>query len=163
MQPNRYSRRLWAALLAEFIGMAIFQIYGGSANDEVAAFGNGLTLAVVSEPLSLCVGSTAVQLPDSVLHRRRSSPRPVPTMQCSAFPKALRQRVPSYATVISDVSKDGLMMLCCLCSLCNCECVWRACEPGRDTRKLSDWAHVLGPRGPLHAGAAAGRHFWGSH
>ena len=29
--------------------MAIFQIYGGSANDEVAAFGNGLTLAVVSE------------------------------------------------------------------------------------------------------------------
>ncbi|CAL5221141.1 g3278 [Coccomyxa viridis] len=45
--PYRYSRRLWAALLAEFIGMAIFQIYGGSANDEVAAFGNGLTLAVV--------------------------------------------------------------------------------------------------------------------
>ena len=31
--------------------MAIFQIYGGSATDEVAAFGNGLTLAVVSEPL----------------------------------------------------------------------------------------------------------------
>ena len=28
--------------------MAVFQIYGGSANDEVAAFGNGLTLAVVS-------------------------------------------------------------------------------------------------------------------
>ncbi|CAL8468984.1 g8525 [Coccomyxa elongata] len=27
--------------------MAIFQIYGGSANDEVAAFGNGLTLAVI--------------------------------------------------------------------------------------------------------------------
>ena len=52
-QPYRYSRRLWAALLAEFIGMAIFQIYGGSANDEVAAFGNGLTLAVVSKPLDL--------------------------------------------------------------------------------------------------------------
>ena len=52
MQPYRYSRRLWAALLAEFIGMAIFQIYGGSANDEVAAFGNGLTLAVVSKYLS---------------------------------------------------------------------------------------------------------------
>ncbi len=52
MQPYRYSRRLWAALLAEFIGMAIFQIYGGSANDEVAAFGNGLTLAVVSKRLS---------------------------------------------------------------------------------------------------------------
>ena len=49
LQPYKYSRRLWAALLAEFIGMAIFQIYGGSANDEVAAFGNGLTLAVVSE------------------------------------------------------------------------------------------------------------------
>jgi len=50
-QPYKYSRRLWAALLAEFIGMTIFQIYGGSANDEVAAFGNGLTLAVVSKPL----------------------------------------------------------------------------------------------------------------
>ena len=52
LQPYKYSRRLWAALLAEFIGMAIFQIYGGSANDEVAAFGNGLTLAVVSETFS---------------------------------------------------------------------------------------------------------------
>jgi hypothetical protein len=49
---HRYSRRLWAALWAEFLGMAIFQIYGGSANDEVAAFGNGLTLAVVSESLT---------------------------------------------------------------------------------------------------------------
>ncbi|CAK0782069.1 hypothetical protein CVIRNUC_005545 [Coccomyxa viridis] len=47
LMPYKYSRRLWAAMLAEFIGMAIFQIYGGSANDEVAAFGNGLTLAVV--------------------------------------------------------------------------------------------------------------------
>jgi hypothetical protein len=36
--------------MAEFLGMAVFQIYGGSANDEVAAFGNGLTLAVVSAP-----------------------------------------------------------------------------------------------------------------
>lgn len=50
---HKYSRRLWAALLAEFIGMAIFQIYGGSANDEVAAFGNGLTLAVISKAQSL--------------------------------------------------------------------------------------------------------------
>jgi hypothetical protein len=49
---HKYSRRLWTALLAEFIGMAIFQIYGGSANDEVAAFGNGLTLAVISESTS---------------------------------------------------------------------------------------------------------------
>ncbi|KAK9831439.1 hypothetical protein WJX81_004683 [Elliptochloris bilobata] len=43
---HRFGARLWAALLAEFIGLAIFQIYGGSANDEVAAFGNGLTLAI---------------------------------------------------------------------------------------------------------------------
>ena len=68
MQPYRYSRRLWAALLAEFIGMAIFQIYGGSANDEVAAFGNGLTLAVVSAPPNLGVGRTAALLPYSALH-----------------------------------------------------------------------------------------------
>ena len=27
--------------------MTMFQLYGGSANDEVAAFGNGFTLAVV--------------------------------------------------------------------------------------------------------------------
>ena len=46
-QVHRYSRKLWAALLAEFIGLAVFQIYGGSANDEVAAFGNGLTLAIL--------------------------------------------------------------------------------------------------------------------
>ncbi len=51
MQAARSSRRsLWAVLMAEFLGMAVFQIYGGSANDEVAAFGNGLTLAVVSAP-----------------------------------------------------------------------------------------------------------------
>ena len=47
LQPLQHSRRMVPRLLAEFIGMAIFQIYGGSANDEVAAFGNGLTLAVV--------------------------------------------------------------------------------------------------------------------
>lgn len=45
--------------------MAIFQIYGGSATDEVAAFGNGLTLAVVSEPLCslcyCCMGYATVQ------------------------------------------------------------------------------------------------------
>lgn len=68
MQPYRYSRRLWAALLAEFIGMAIFQIYGGSANDEVAAFGNGLTLAVVSKPPRLSYWELAAWLPYPVLH-----------------------------------------------------------------------------------------------
>lgn len=47
MQVHRYSRRLWAALLAEFLGLAIFQIYGGSANDDVAALANGITLAVI--------------------------------------------------------------------------------------------------------------------
>ena len=46
---HKFSRRQWAALFAEFLGLAIFQIYGGSANDEVAAFGNGITLAILSE------------------------------------------------------------------------------------------------------------------
>ena len=46
---HRYSRKLWAALLAEFIGLAIFQIYGGSANDDVAALANGITLTVLGE------------------------------------------------------------------------------------------------------------------
>ncbi|KAK9809551.1 hypothetical protein WJX73_000988 [Symbiochloris irregularis] len=39
--------RVWAALFAEFLGLAIFQIYGGSANDDVAAFGNGITLCIL--------------------------------------------------------------------------------------------------------------------
>lgn len=32
--PWRYSRKLKAALLAEFVGMAIFQIYGGNSPDS---------------------------------------------------------------------------------------------------------------------------------
>lgn len=46
-RPWAYPRKLQAALLAEFIGMAIFQIYGGNAPDSVAAFGNGITLVVL--------------------------------------------------------------------------------------------------------------------
>ncbi|KAK9822545.1 hypothetical protein WJX74_003389 [Apatococcus lobatus] len=42
-----HTRRLWAALLAEFVGLMIFQIYGGNAADEVAAFGNGITLVIL--------------------------------------------------------------------------------------------------------------------
>lgn len=54
-QVHKFSRRQWAALLAEALGLAIFQLYGGSANDEVAAFGNGITLAVLSEhPCLFC-------------------------------------------------------------------------------------------------------------
>ena len=49
MQVTTWSRKLWAALLAEFIGMAIFQIYGGNAPDSVAAYGNGITLAILGE------------------------------------------------------------------------------------------------------------------
>ena len=48
-QPWAYPRKLQAALLAEFIGMAIFQIYGGNAPDSVAAFGNGITLVVLGD------------------------------------------------------------------------------------------------------------------
>ena len=33
-RPWRYSRKLKAALLAEFVGMAIFQIYGGNSPDS---------------------------------------------------------------------------------------------------------------------------------
>ena len=42
-----HSRKLRAALVAELIGMMIFQIYGGNAPDSVAAFGNGITLVVL--------------------------------------------------------------------------------------------------------------------
>ena len=31
--------------------MAIFQIYGGNAPDSVAAYGNGITLAILGEAL----------------------------------------------------------------------------------------------------------------
>ena len=31
--------------------MAIFQIYGGNAPDSVAAYGNGITLAILGEVL----------------------------------------------------------------------------------------------------------------
>ena len=33
-RPWQYSRKLKAALLAEFVGMAIFQIYGGNSPDS---------------------------------------------------------------------------------------------------------------------------------
>jgi hypothetical protein len=33
-RPWAYSRKLKAALLAEFVGMAIFQIYGGNSPDS---------------------------------------------------------------------------------------------------------------------------------
>ena len=35
-RPWAYSRKLKAALLAEFVGMAIFQIYGGNSPDSGA-------------------------------------------------------------------------------------------------------------------------------
>ena len=49
VQPPKFllRGRVWAALFAEFLGLAIFQIYGGSANDDVAAFGNGITLCIL--------------------------------------------------------------------------------------------------------------------
>ena len=61
-QVHKFSKRQWAALLAEFLGLAIFQIYGGSANDEVAAFGNGITLAILSEPYTVSCTSCCLQL-----------------------------------------------------------------------------------------------------
>ena len=41
------NKRLYAALAAEFLGMLLFSLYGGSANDSAAAFGNGLSLMIL--------------------------------------------------------------------------------------------------------------------
>lgn len=67
-----YSRKLKAALIAEFFGMMIFQIYGGNAPDSVAAFGNGITLVVLG-------GHPSIHLPklsheSSLLRRYRTQP-----------------------------------------------------------------------------------------
>lgn len=47
VQVNKWSRKLWAAVLAEFLGMTIFEIYGGNAPNSVAAYGNGITLGIL--------------------------------------------------------------------------------------------------------------------
>ena len=49
VQVNKWSRKLWAAVLAEFLGMTIFEIYGGNAPNSVAAYGNGITLGILGE------------------------------------------------------------------------------------------------------------------
>jgi hypothetical protein len=41
------NKKLYAALAAEFLGMVLFALYGGEARDSAAAYGNGLTLAVL--------------------------------------------------------------------------------------------------------------------
>lgn len=48
-QVNKWTRKVWAAVLAEFVGMAIFEIYGGNAPDSVAAYGNGITLGILGK------------------------------------------------------------------------------------------------------------------
>ena len=53
LQVNTWSRRLWAALLAEFLGTAIFEIYGGNAPNSVAAYGNGIPLGILGDRASL--------------------------------------------------------------------------------------------------------------
>ena len=53
VQVNNWTRKLWAAVLAEFVGMAVFEIYGGNAPDSVAAYGNGITLGILGERSSL--------------------------------------------------------------------------------------------------------------
>lgn len=52
VQVNKWSRKLWAAVLAEFLGMTIFEIYGGNAPNSVAAYGNGITLGILGTSLS---------------------------------------------------------------------------------------------------------------
>ncbi len=49
LQVNKWTRKVWAAVLAEFVGMAIFEIYGGNAPDSVAAYGNGITLGILGK------------------------------------------------------------------------------------------------------------------
>ncbi|KAL4437267.1 hypothetical protein ABPG75_004406 [Micractinium tetrahymenae] len=41
------NKKLYAALAAEFLGMLLFALYGGEARDSAAAYGNGLTLAIL--------------------------------------------------------------------------------------------------------------------
>ncbi len=45
MEPSH--KKLYASLAAEFFGMLLFALYGGEARDSAAAYGNGLTLAVL--------------------------------------------------------------------------------------------------------------------
>lgn len=52
VQINKWTRKVWAAVLAEFVGMAIFEIYGGNAPDSVAAYGNGITLGILGKACS---------------------------------------------------------------------------------------------------------------
>ena len=51
VQVNKWTRKLWAAVLAEFLGMTIFEIYGGNAPNSVAAYGNGITLGILGAVL----------------------------------------------------------------------------------------------------------------
>lgn len=37
--------------MAEFLGMTIFEIYGGNAPNSVAAYGNGITLGILGKSL----------------------------------------------------------------------------------------------------------------
>ena len=60
LQVNKWTRKLWAAVLAEFLGMAIFEIYGGNAPNSVAAYGNGITLGILGAAPSLLHRQTAV-------------------------------------------------------------------------------------------------------
>ncbi len=64
VQVNQWTRKLWAAVLAEFVGMAIFEIYGGNAPDSVAAYGNGITLGILGKhPFLLSLSRPVVVAP----------------------------------------------------------------------------------------------------
>ena len=39
--------------MAEFLGMTIFEIYGGNAPNSVAAYGNGITLGILGKSQNL--------------------------------------------------------------------------------------------------------------
>ncbi len=53
--------------MAEFIGMTIFQIYGGNAPNSVAAFGNGITLVVLGEDRTMQAHTHCAELMPGVL------------------------------------------------------------------------------------------------
>lgn len=61
LQVNKWSRKLWAAVLAEFLGMTIFEIYGGNAPNSVAAYGNGITLGILGKSQTHCLSNLTMQ------------------------------------------------------------------------------------------------------
>jgi len=131
----------------------------GSANDEVAAFGNGLTLAVASAPLA---GSSARPMPMSAFSVARALCSP--GLTALRFRSRRSSQSPAQHTahdlwlLLGSSSERGLPR-----SLRDRQRVGRAPQPGGHVRDLPDRAHVLAARRAVLRGAAAGRRLRGAH